>query len=372
MPTDTSESSRQNLIPEHIVSLAEFTPALLQQYGNFKENIYLGLHGIARQTCKDITDLQGYKEYMCFRDIFAAHLTRLVAQKPNTLLHIHDYQLLALLPLFGTRLPIVVSLHFPLLSTLPEFLATWLKHNLQFASKIIVSTEADATQLALLGISLCKIACIPPMTDVEHSVTTSVDSQSSRLNSQNILCVQRFDGKSGQIQLIKAFAQIARIFPDTTLTLVGKGSLTTTFSDVRKNYFDEALSLCKGLGLDGRVVFCGHVELSKLPAFYQACDIVAHLSLAECFGLAVTEAMYFGKPVIATRVSGLEAQICADVNGIFVNVGDIDATSEALRRLLVCKDMRASYGLASKRRFRELFCSRVLATRHLAIYSDER
>jgi glycosyltransferase involved in cell wall biosynthesis len=273
------------------------------------------------------------------------------------------------LPLFGTRLETLVSLHFPVLSTLPEFLVTWLKHNLQFASQIIVSTEADFIQLTALGIASNKIKCIPPMTDIEHLVAASSEFGIADPNSQNILCVQRFDGKSGHTQLIQAFAQLARSFPDSTLTLVGKGSLTTAFSNVRKNYFEEAVLTCKRLGMESRVRFCGHVELAKLPAFYEACDVVAHLSVAECFGLAVTEAMFFAKPIIATRVSGLVAQVCDGVSGTLVNVGDVDATRKALEQLLGNKHLRVSYGIAGKTRFRKHFCSRILTPRHISLYS---
>jgi trehalose synthase len=69
-------------------------------------------------------------------------------------------------------------------------------------------------------------------------------------------------------------------------------------------------------------------------ALQRRADVVLQKSLAEGFGLAVTEAMVKGRAVVAADVGGLRQQISPGHNGLLVNPRDHDAVVRAVRTLL--------------------------------------
>lgn len=76
-----------------------------------------------------------------------------------------------------------------------------------------------------------------------------------------------------------------------------------------------------------------------------AADIVVQKSLQEGFGLTVTEAMLKGKPVIASRVGGIPAQISHGVNGLLLDdPADTAACTRALLQLCGDPSLRVRLG----------------------------
>src|SRR5207245_3838314 len=69
-------------------------------------------------------------------------------------------------------------------------------------------------------------------------------------------------------------------------------------------------------------------------ALQRRADVVLQKSLAEGFGLTVTEAMYKKRAVVAGDVGGLRQQITNGHNGLLVDPRNIEAVAEALRGLL--------------------------------------
>jgi glycosyltransferase involved in cell wall biosynthesis len=57
--------------------------------------------------------------------------------------------------------------------------------------------------------------------------------------------------------------------------------------------------------LSSRVKLLGHVDVTRLSAFYQSADVFLFPSLEEGFGLPILEAMSHGLPVVAARTSSL-------------------------------------------------------------------
>jgi glycosyltransferase involved in cell wall biosynthesis len=65
-----------------------------------------------------------------------------------------------------------------------------------------------------------------------------------------------------------------------------------------------------------------------------AADLVILPSVAEAFGLAITEALYIGTPVVATRVGGIPEIVDDGVDGVLVPPGDSVALADAIADLL--------------------------------------
>ncbi|WP_318306418.1 glycosyltransferase [Amycolatopsis solani] len=84
-----------------------------------------------------------------------------------------------------------------------------------------------------------------------------------------------------------------------------------------------------------------------INALQRRADVVVQKSLAEGFGLTVTEAMAKGRPVVAGRVGGLCAQIEHGRTGLLVDPADTAAVADAVNGLLSCLRERERIGAAA-------------------------
>ena len=69
-------------------------------------------------------------------------------------------------------------------------------------------------------------------------------------------------------------------------------------------------------------------------ALQRRADVVAQKSLAEGFGLTVSEAMWKGRPLVASDVGGIQDQIVDGETGLLVEPHDLPAFATAVRSLL--------------------------------------
>lgn len=110
---------------------------------------------------------------------------------------------------------------------------------------------------------------------------------------------------------------------------------------------------------DSKVEFLGRISDSEKRAYYRACDIVCFPSITrnEGFGLALAEAMYFGKPAITFCIhgSGVNYVNLANVTGIECPNCDSHAYAEALKRLSMDVELREKMGFAATKRIEENF-----------------
>jgi trehalose synthase len=96
-------------------------------------------------------------------------------------------------------------------------------------------------------------------------------------------------------------------------------------------------------------------------ALQRHATVVVQKSLAEGFGLTVTEAMWKHKPVVASKVGGIVDQIINAATGLLVDAGDPDQYAQAVCALLDDRALAAQMGSAGYARVRAEF----LGDRHL-------
>jgi trehalose synthase len=95
--------------------------------------------------------------------------------------------------------------------------------------------------------------------------------------------------------------------------------------------------------------------------------VVTQKSLAEGFGLTVTEAMWKSRPIVASRVGGIVDQITDQEQGLLIDdPTDVRAFGQAVRRLLHDPDLAARLGRAAHERAHD----RYLGDRHLEHYAE--
>lgn len=95
----------------------------------------------------------------------------------------------------------------------------------------------------------------------------------------------------------------------------------------------EYQALAKELCVDNLINWLGNVSREEAPKLFQQCDIYIMPSRHETFGVVYAEATACGKPIIATRCGGPEF-IVNKTNGVLVDVGDIEAISQAMQNMV--------------------------------------
>jgi trehalose synthase len=102
-------------------------------------------------------------------------------------------------------------------------------------------------------------------------------------------------------------------------------------------------------------------------AIQRRADVVVQKSLAEGFGLTVAEAMWKSRPVVASRIGGIQDQIEDGKSGLLLDdPTDLAAAAGAIASLLGDPDRAEAMGLAARERIRGSF----LGTRHLMQYME--
>lgn len=137
--------------------------------------------------------------------------------------------------------------------------------------------------------------------------------------------------------LIRAFAEAHRAAPDSALWIVGDGP--------EKTYLEKLATEHPGLPIR----FLGEItEPVKINAIYMACDVFA---LPGTGGLAINQAMTFGRPIVVSRADGTEEDLVTDkVNGLYFRPGSAHDLAEKILALHNDAALRRKMGEASRDR----------------------
>jgi trehalose synthase len=105
---------------------------------------------------------------------------------------------------------------------------------------------------------------------------------------------------------------------------------------------------------------------AMVNAIQRRADVIIQKSLAEGFGLTATEGMWKGKPVVTSRIGGLQEQVLDGKTGLLVEPRDLAGFGAAVTRLL--RDPIASERMGEEAR--EHVRREYLGARHLVQYAD--
>jgi trehalose synthase len=111
----------------------------------------------------------------------------------------------------------------------------------------------------------------------------------------------------------------------------------------------------------------GEENAAIVNALQRHATLVVQKSLAEGFGLTVSEALWKARPVVGSRVGGIQDQIEHGVDGVLVDdPRDTEAFGAAVADLLADPERCAEMGERGREKVREHF----LESRHLAEWVD--
>lgn len=168
--------------------------------------------------------------------------------------------------------------------------------------------------------------------------------------------VARLHPEKGQEHLFRAMPRIVAATEGRVCLLVaGAGG------------FRQQYEACvRDLGMQAFVRFLGF--RNDVASILAASDVVVLPSVAEAFGLAVTEAMALQRAVVATRVGGIPEIVVDGVTGILVPPASPDDLADAVCGLLKDPDRRRALGLAGRRIVEAKFRFEVMMRRYEAVY----
>ena len=134
--------------------------------------------------------------------------------------------------------------------------------------------------------------------------------------------------------------------PPGAVTLRVHGNVVPYHGDV--GYANRCF---QGLAPGAGVRFDGPYALDELPRILGEIDVLAAPALwHEAFGLTVREALAAGRPVLVSRVGGMQDAVTDGVEGFVLPPGDVPAWTGALQRLAA--DRRLVHRLARATRAR--------------------
>jgi sugar transferase (PEP-CTERM/EpsH1 system associated) len=161
----------------------------------------------------------------------------------------------------------------------------------------------------------------------------------------------------GQVHLLRACRDVARVFPDLVLLIAGEG-------DQRGMLEKEA----SDIGMADRVKFLGFRD--DVPSLLQAMDVFVLPSLSEGLPLSVLEALSLKKPVVASDVGGIPEIIENGVTGYLVPPENPEALAEKITLLLQNPERAAVIGQAGRRRVEEDFSLPRMIREHQSLYEE--
>ncbi len=206
-----------------------------------------------------------------------------------------------------------------------------LKKTLELSKKIIVLSDYYAQKSIVLKPFKKKTVSVLPFVDFPKTKTNPVFPEKKIVLFVGSLSKgQKYKGLD---YLINAFSLLES---DVLLVVVGKGN--------NQHFFE---SLAEKKGLKEKIVFLGEIPEEKLLSLYSECKtlVLPSVNDSEGFGLALLEAMSFGKPVIGTNTGGIPAVIKHNFNGFLVEPKNSVELSNAIQSLLSDEKKAKQLGL---------------------------
>jgi glycosyltransferase involved in cell wall biosynthesis len=140
-------------------------------------------------------------------------------------------------------------------------------------------------------------------------------------------CISRLDPQKDQLLLIEAFNRLHPKHTDVGLVLCGphtnEGYVRRIQMAVTASPAAERIRILPPVTPDTKE----HRDL------FAALDCFTLPSRHEPFGIVVLEAWSAGKPVIASKIGGLERLVSHEKNGLHFKPGDADSLSAAMQRM---------------------------------------
>ncbi|ALG68352.1 glycosyltransferase [Beggiatoa leptomitoformis] len=257
----------------------------------------------------------------------------------------------------------VISNFHPLLSTAYRFYRPLEQRFLRHAQAIIVTSPPYLSASPALSAWQKKCHVIPlgiapyrlPLANDE---ALALANQHWQIGKTRLLSVGRLTYYKGYEILIRAMQSL----PQAQLCIVGEGELKPRLA-----------ALITALNLHERVKLLGRCDANQLAGLFSSCDIycLSSLERTEAFGMVLLEAMYYRKPIVASRIQGAGVVWVVEEGetGLLVEPNHPMALANGLQELINNKSYCQQFAEKGYQRFQDLFTIEAVAKKIQSVYS---
>ena len=283
----------------------------------------------------------------------------------HDLVVIHDPQPLPLIRFYRKSQPWVWRCHVDLSNPDPA-LWEFLKDFILDYDRMVISHENYRRRGMTMEQWICRPA-IDPLSEKNRDLSGSeiaglLAKYGVPTDKPLVTQISRFDKWKDPQGVVEVFCEV-RKHVDCRLVLCG--SMAPDDPEGREIYRqveDAARSLIDA----GDGILITAEDHLLVNALQRASAVILQKSLREGFGLTVTEGLWKGRPVIASRVGGIPLQIEDGVTGFLLDPTDTEGFARRVRQILKNPELGERLGRAGKEHVRQHF----LITRLLSDYLD--
>lgn len=193
--------------------------------------------------------------------------------------------------------------------------------------------------------------------DLPEKIINAVLNKYGIVNDKPIITqISRFDRLKDPVGVIEAYSRVKK-YIDCQLILAGG----TASDDPEGIAVFEEVKVLAQKDQDIHILLLPQNDI-EVNALQQASTVIIQKSLKEGFGLTVSEALWKGKPVVASAVGGIPLQIKHKYSGLLCH--SIDGAAFALKQILNSPDYAKKLGENGREHIKNNF----LLTRHLRDY----
>jgi len=293
-------------------------------------------------------------DWRCLQDMIA-----MLRRHRVDLVHSHEFTM----AIYGTAaarwlgIPHVITMHGSQYVTSKwrrQVLLRWAFRS--SAATIVVSRDTKRHLENELGLSDTMLRVVLNGVPMRPGDRSTVRAELGVSDDQVVLlAVGSLVPRKGHAVLIEALSTLG--IGSWTLAIAGGGAERERL---------EALAEAKGLSRQVRIL--GHRE--DVPNLLAASDVFVMPSLWEGLPLALLEAMLAGKPVIASRTSGIPEAVADGVDGVLTTPGDVGELASALRGVISDPARRAALGEAARARAMASFTLDAMADGYEALFRE--
>ena len=222
------------------------------------------------------------------------------------------------------------------------------------SSAVAVNSEAIAAHMVRSErIPASKVVVIPNF--VELPVETMIPDANIERKRIKVGMVSRLTPVKRHDLALQAIARVIGAGLHVDLVIVGEGESRA-----------DILAAVAAHGISNHVHLVG--DKRGGAQIHLDFDIALSTSDSEGSPNSVLEAMAAGRPVVATDVGGTRDLIRDGVDGFLVAAGDVETMTEALKRLVLDSELRATIGAAGRLRANTCFSPASVSAKLLALY----
>jgi glycosyltransferase involved in cell wall biosynthesis len=230
---------------------------------------------------------------------------------------------------------------------------------LAVADRVVPVSQEVARRLVEAGLPASKVHIIPNGVDLSPFAPRTAEQQrrareilGAAEDDVVVTNIGRYVEQKRQHRIVEIAARLRDELPELKYAVIGWGPLE-----------DELRAQIRAAGLEDTVRLL--VRRTDVPDLLMASDLYLCTSDWEGMPLSMIEAMAAGLPIVSTDVEGMSALVRPD-NGVLCPPGDLDALTDAVRRLgrdEVARLHRGSHSraLAEREFSKDVMCSRLFA-----------